>query len=250
MTARPQHLAPYSAGVTLTELLLVLVIVSLLSAMITPTVVRRQRQSRIHVAEADVRELAAAQDAVGLNFGYYVPLQLLDDIPGSFVPSDAIENEDSTILLVDLLESVQTQPQVSLGSAFTNGRVAKLVEGWEGPFIHFQRAFRFDDDPTNPITLALDHPLDPWGNPYILYSPIGVIGSGAGGLALSNTYPEESDYDNSAFSNGFLSSSDDRFDRFAVVSFGPDGVRGSEANPSEFGDDIIYFFGHLEPEVI
>ena len=83
-----------------------------------------------------------------------------------------------------------------------------------------------------------DHPLDPWGQPYRFYSPIGLIGSNA-----STSTP--SSWNTNSFSDGRLTSSDDRFDRYAIVSFGPDGEADSSSNAD---DDIIYYFGVVVSE--
>jgi len=238
--------------VTLTELLLVLVIVSLLSTLAVPTVVRRQRNARISTARVDARNIAQAQETVGMLYSFYVPIQLLDNVPvTSDIEADDIGNE-LTQSLISLNEPVSGQIQRTIAQNSTNGLVSLLFNDWEGPFIHYQRVFHLTNNRIDITTITLDHPLDPWQNPYLFYGPDGVVGSGAGSLATSDVAPLTTDYNGTNFSNGVLTNLDDRFDRFAIVSLGPDGIRNStilDAN-KPFGDDIIYFFGHVEPETV
>src|SRR5690606_24010292 len=96
------------------------------------------------------------------------------------------------------------------GSADPNPLVRRLVQNWSGPFISFQR-FWYDftpvgidyDGPGDPDyrdsdDLFRDFPLDPCGNPYRFYSPLGIIGG--------DLDDEECDFDDPAvdFSNGGL----------------------------------------------
>lgn len=250
-------------GVTMIELLLVLIIVSLLSTLAVPTVIRHQRNARIATAKMETRNLALAEEAVAMHSDIYVPLQWLDDAPStSDTTVDAISNETTGTIVAGgaVLISTLLPASEQIGSQldFETGirRVDRLISEWEGPFINFQRFWQKNNFPTDPQTLRLDFPFDPWGNPYIFYSDIGVIGEGAGIMAASDIPPLAADWDGATttglerFSNGVLTTTDDRFDRYAIVSFGPDGIRNSRLLSPEqpFGDDIVHFFGHLAPE--
>lgn len=229
-------------GVTLTELLLVLLIVSLLATLAIPTVTRRARDARVAAAQADAKALAEAQMTCGLIHGYFVPLQLLDDVPrNNDIESDHIGNADN-VLVTNINQEIQDQ----IGTQLTIDTSA-LDDVWEGPFYQAQRVYV--DDPDNPFqvqTLEHDFPLDPWRRPYILYSPVGVVGSTAGSAAAAGTLVTDDliRANPSSWGNGQVTTQNDRFDRWAIVSFGPDGQAGDiNGSPTDLGDDIIYFFG-------
>lgn len=233
----------HEQAVTLTELLLVLLIVSLLATLAIPTVTRRARDARIATAEADARALAEAQMTCGLIHGFFVPLQLLDDIPrNNDLESDDIGNADGTVEIVSVNREVLDQ----LGNQ-EDVISAGLDDVWEGPFYQAQRFYVDDpDDPFAENSLEHDFPLDPWGRPYILYSPIGVVGSTAGSAAQAGTFITDTiiGATPSSWSDGQLTTNNDRFDRWAIVSFGPDGQAGSvDDGVDEDGDDVIYYFG-------
>ena len=234
-------------GFTLTELLVVLVIISILATIAMPVYVNQAEKARVSAARAECKLIAEAEDYVGALYGFYVPLQLLDDLPGirgtNGVGSnaDAIRSEVSSIALVDLnrdlLDLGTAQP--TLGMYATNARVSNLLYNWDGPFLSAQRVYYEGTgaiETATPGEAARDYPLDPWGNPYRFYSPIGIIGSGA----LSSTY------NSSNFSDGQIQQGvDDRFDHYAVVSFGSDGESDKYAGNTSDPNDIIYLFGKV-----
>lgn len=230
-------------GVTLTELLLVLLIVSLLATLAIPTVTRRSRDARIAAAQADAKALAEAEMTCGLIHGYFVPLQLLDDVPrNNDLESDHIGNAGGDISVTNVNQEVLDQ----LGNQLTVD-TSGLEDVWEGPFYQAQRVYV--DDPDNPFlvqSLEHDFPLDPWRRPYFLYSPIGVVGATAASAADAGTLVTNDviTVNPTSWGNGQLTTQNDRFDRWAVVSFGPDGVAGDiNGSPTDLGDDIIYYFG-------
>ena len=257
-------------GMTLTELLAVLLILSLLTTIAVPVYVARQEDARVRVAMADCRNIAQAEDMVATMHGFYVPFQLLDELPSDRDPIGDDERidelagyADNLYLINPTIEAVDqlgNQAAMNLrlsagypGSTSPNPLVRKMVLNWGGPFLSFQR-FWYDttagagyDGPSDPRyklsqDMFRDFPLDPWGNPYRFYSNIGVIGSGNDEQGLDFDF----DNPNSNFSNGELTTRDqDRFDRYAVVSFGRDGMSDLEVpNPQNTPDnDIFYEFG-------
>ena len=70
-----------SRGMTLTELLAVLLIISLLVTIAVPVYVARQEDARIRVAQSECRRNCKAEDLVAVTHGFYVPFQLLDEFP-------------------------------------------------------------------------------------------------------------------------------------------------------------------------
>ena len=241
-----------SRGVTLTELLVVLAILGLLATIAIPVYVNKMEQAKFKVAVEECEEIAQAEQACAIIHGFYVPLQLLDNIPvnqsnQSF--ADDLDNEDlNNMYLVDAFVDVDKQrtgTQKRLADFNADKRVGLLYYNWNGPFLNPTRVFVPPNEETSQFLqtatgVRRDFPLDPWGHPYRLYSPIGVVGSDA---IVSN--PTDADYDNDTFSNGVVTNNDDRFDVFAIVSFGPDG------EPQEDQDDepdIVYTFGHVVNE--
>jgi type II secretory pathway pseudopilin PulG len=241
------------SGTTLTELLVVLVIISLLSTIAVPVYVGHAERARRAVAIQETRELAHAMETVGALHGFYVPLQVLDDLPGGTQAtevqdpqsSDAIGDE-SEISLVEftntLLALNNNQPRISDDDI----RVNRMVNEWQGPFINFQRFYIVDS--SNPDLTGnngrFDFPLDPWGRPYRLYSPLGHVGSGAVTPTVNGRIASPSN-----FSDGVVTTAGSFVDRFAVVSFGPDGE--PPANPtiiSPNDDEIFYTFGTINLE--
>ncbi len=262
-----------SRGLTLTELLAVLMILSLLTTIAVPVYVARQEDARVRVAMTECRQIAEAEELVAAMHGFYVPFQLLDDLPAD--PNDLAAGDEERIdmhpdpgnmFLINATVKAEDQDgglQLLLGQGYdannggpiggpANPRVRALVNNWSGPYITFHRFWYdttslnyespSDPDYRNDDDMFYDFPLDPWGNPYRFYSPIGIIGGGQDeeGELFDFVNPDAD------FSNGELTTNDDeRFQRYAVVSYGRDGLRDTEpANPVDYVfNDIFYEFG-------
>lgn len=226
-------------GLTFTELLVVLAVIAVLTLIAIPTVTNHTERARIAAAQSDCRDYAQAMEACAALHGFYVPLQLLDDLPGSSVinnDSDRIGLE-SDIDLIDPLIRVTDQQgnQLDIGTT-TNARVRDLVNDWAGPFIDMRRATN-TPNPQTQSDQRLDFPLDPYGQPYRFFSPLGVIGTGANQEAIE--FPEIL---GSSFSDGTLTTNEDQFDRYTIVSTGRD-TRFDDILTLDEGDDIEHHFG-------
>lgn len=237
---------PGRRGVTLTELLVVLVIISILALIAVPVYTNHAAMARKATAQAECTSLAQAEEACAAIHGFYVPLQLLNDLPGKAgvgnlsADADAIGNENS-VFLIDTDQDILNLAQLSIGNT-TNPKVLNLLNNWGGPFVNYQKFFIGTAASSDPQDIfgnlnRQDYPLDPWGNPYRFYSPRGIVGS----QAASN---DPNVWASISFSDGLINEAEDRFDRYAVVSFGPDGVANNRSNPRNV-DDVIYYFGKV-----
>jgi len=252
----PKHQIKKRA-VTLTELLVVVVIISLLATIAVPVYVNKAEQARIATAIQETRELANAEEQCAIAHGVYMPLQVLDDNPKDWELN--LQNSDdinNTVTRGTIFIIYATQPilQQSLGQASLtiNGSLASqnIIKGWKGPFVNVNRAAFADEIQRSGIPndekIAYDFPLDPWGTPYRLYSPLGLVGSGAWGDYA--TFTGNFSAVNRSFSDGMLTQQSQRFDRFAVVSFGPDRTSGTAFGDFRNRDDIYHLFGGIYTE--
>jgi hypothetical protein len=154
-------------------------------------------------ALASMDTLATALDMCALDTGYYVSLATLNDIPTASTPDtpwDYINYKGGTFVLRP--DDGRFLPvRINLLSAY---------DPWSGPYINFQ--------PGQYQTAATPYdqgsPLDPWGDPFYFFSPLGLL-RGDSGAVTQELYG-------------------DAFDRYTIVSLGADGVMS--------GDDLIYEF--------
>lgn len=266
-------------GVTLTELLVVLAIISLLATILIPVTVNKMEQARIATARQEVRELAQAEDSCAVIHGFYVPLHILDDLnpntdlsPVVFsstqVNPDILSNSiqaSGGIFVIDPNRSILDQVnfagfpgtnvvapvgQLNLASPGDRQAVPRLetmYQFWAGPFIDFHRYFTPNPtaDPQSAFDVRQDYPLDPWGQAYRFYSPLGIIGQNAD--QITNNWPEGS------FNGRLTRNFQEPFDRWAIVSWGPNGIPNFQTPTRATGqvderDDITYEFGGIFSE--
>jgi prepilin-type N-terminal cleavage/methylation domain-containing protein len=241
-------------GVTLTELLVVLAIIGLLATIAVPVYVNKMEQAKVTTAKHEVRELANAEDVCGIMHGFYVTLNMLDDLPYRSVNRPAVVDdiENTRNVLNPYLISTgipitdQETNQLRLSQFTSIKSVSNLYFGWQGPFMNFKRYFLGDGvyvEPPDPLTedIARDYPLDPWGNPYIIVTELGYV-TPRGLITGQNIQASQSP--------------DREFDRMAVISLGPDGSVQSLGDDGltyinlTAADDIWVYFGAsgLRPE--
>jgi prepilin-type N-terminal cleavage/methylation domain-containing protein len=227
-------------AVTLTELLVVMVIIGILATIAVPVYINHAERARIATAEQEVKEIAMAEDAVGAIHGLYVPIFVLDDVPGQAgrnnvsIDADAIANESIQVQAIDFNQSLVNlrlaSSRLNIDITATDARVRNMLKNWGGPFLNPQRVY--DQSPENRFNLnKKDFPLDPWGNPYRFYTPVGLVGTNN-----INGFYNESDF------SGISTLSNGRFDRYAIVSWGPDGQEDTQGT-NIVNDDVIYTFG-------
>lgn len=147
--------------------------------------------------------LANALDICALDTTYYVPLEALNDVsdPAAFPSYDYIDNDDGTYVIKPY-EGKFSASRVHLTQAYFP---------WRGPYLTFQPGrTQLGTEPYDQGT-----PLDPWGTPYYFFSPLGLLRGDSGSVTLE-LYG-------------------DHFDRYAIVSLGPDRMKSA--------DDLVYSFG-------
>lgn len=234
-------------GVTLTELLVVLAIIGLLATIAVPVYVNKMEQAKVTTAKHEVRELANAEEVCGIMHGYYVPLNMLDDIPYRSLnrPAvvDDIENTKDILnpyLISTGIPIVDQETNQNRLSQFTSIKaVSNLFFGWQGPFMNFKRYYLGDGvyvEPPDPLPedIARDYPLDPWGNPYIIVTELGYV-TPRGFITTQNIQASQSP--------------EREFDRMAIISLGPDGSVSILADDGltyqniTAEDDIWVYFG-------
>ncbi len=228
-----------SRGVTLTELVVVIAIVSLLATILLPVAFNRMEQARIVVAKEEVRNIAEAMQQCAAIHGYYVPIRVLDNLHGNIDPTttDDIENEIGAVTyLIHATRNVNLQiadGQLEIGESGTE----RFINEWNGPFLNPQRVYVDEGAAVGSEDWwREDMPLDPWGNPYRFYSRLGYIGESR----VRSQNP--SDWDG-AFTGELNNVGDSIYDElqgYAIVSYGPNGEEELYEDPS---DDIIYEFG-------
>ena len=154
---------------------------------------------------SEMQAIAQATDICAFDTTYYVVPEALDDL--SYVPSDPAFsfnyiNDGGGCFAIVPYQGTFKPTRVNLLAGFNT---------WKGPYLVFQPG-RIQL-PTQPYDKG--SPLDPWGSPYYLFSPLGLLRGDTGTVTLE-LYG-------------------DRFGGYTLVSLGPDGVMSS--------DDLWYSFG-------
>jgi prepilin-type N-terminal cleavage/methylation domain-containing protein len=249
-------------AVTLTELLVVLAIISLLATLAVPVYVSQINRARVATAQAEVRSIAEAQQAVAVTHGYFVPIHILNNVPNAPTGASSTGDRDdfvrvssNTVFAIDAtispdryrngdVSDANYNPRIQTSGS--NSRITRMVETWQGPFLNPKR-IRYDGASAGVQgsgDYSRDLVVDPWGNPYRFYFTGGLIGDGS-----LPTGPLTDSQVNLAVDNGNVTPSgaeQGRFDRFAILSYGPDSVSGYASNNSLIsGDDVFYTFTSL-----
>jgi hypothetical protein len=157
------------------------------------------------IAMAEMQTIAQAMDICAIDTTYYVVPEALDDL--SFIPSDPAYyfdfiNDGGGCNVIPPYQGYFKSTRVNLLTGFNT---------WKGPYVTFQ------PDRIQLGTQPYDKgsPLDPWGNPYYLFSPFGLL-RGDTATASLELYA-------------------DQFGGYMLVSLGQDGIMSS--------DDLWYSFG-------
>lgn len=176
-------------------------------------------------AMEDMRNLETALDFCFFDNGYILPLEALDDVDFVTNPSYNYIGEGNNGTRVIRAETGRF-----------NTFPVNLLLTWLGPYINFQPG-------TTQIGIYpydQGSPLDPWGTPYLFYSPLGLLRGDTGTVTLEF--------------HG------DVFDRYTIVSLGADGLpsaddlirpigAGVAGTPSGSGLDSLAVSSISGPEV-
>jgi len=165
-----------------------------------------EKQATTVVAQSDVNTIATQMEQVAAFTNFFTTIENLDDLtaPTTTFPFDYINDNGGALVISpftgDFRDDRLDYLNRPLGLSFNGPYISA--------FSNLISVGRFTDD-----THFYDdgHPLDPWFNPYLFYSPLGLV--------VPRTESIELDLHG------------DSFDRFTIVSLGPDGVVS--------GDDII-----------
>jgi prepilin-type N-terminal cleavage/methylation domain-containing protein len=262
------HFARRRAGFNLVELLIALIIVSVLTVMLVPTVGRRAEQARITACQDELRRLADAEERAATDLNYYLRLFALDDTAIGdgigFGPNDTRDGIGDETLnsvftvtpAISLFISLKNQEIVNFGSQALADAAYRVLFGienlgaaggataekWFGPYITITN----DEKGTNAFTnLQQGHypgiPNDPWGYDYILFLR-GDVNN------VSNSVPAGAVVEPDGVVRGtYLSKDATRFDRPTILSLGPNGQPGDGTGTTEGefgkGDDLFVQFG-------
>lgn len=211
-------------GFSLLEILVALVIVSILSVLAVNRYTSRTDEARISAAKAEVKAIADAERQCEIDTGYFVNLRALSFEPGQ----GGSPYQQGGIWYYKIVDygNLNSFAIETDGSFIANISVFPY-NNWNGPYMDYVNVSTTgtynSGSPTSQLTYGV--PLDPWGNPYHLFTP------------LQDTDPgtiSETDYTG-------------RFYQNAIVSYGKDGEPGIAGDPNAYpgepnSDDIIYYF--------
>lgn len=155
-------------------------------------------------AQAEMATLASALDQCAIDTNYYVSLETLNDLGlTSTTPTWDALNHDGGSWVIPPADGSFKSSRLNLLTAYNS---------WQGPYLTYQSG----TTQTGSTPYDQGSPLDPWGVAYRLYTPLGLVR----GDTPAITHEDYSD----------------AFDRYMIVSYGPDGEYGG-------GDDLSYSFG-------
>ncbi|MCX7048883.1 MAG: hypothetical protein NTX50_25780 [Candidatus Sumerlaeota bacterium] len=177
------------------------------NAVITPSAPTASSSAALSltaVAYGEMQTLADAETWVAIDINYYVSLESLDDsLNASANPAYNYIMDSGGAPVLDLTTARFYPTRQNLGLSY---------HLWQGPYVTYQMG---KTDDTNSYGYDIGTPLDPWYRPYYLFSPAGLVKPP---MSITLDYYGDS------------------FDKYTIVSFGPDGQFGGD-------DDLFYQFG-------
>lgn len=151
-------------------------------------------------AQTELLTLANAMELVFIDTNYLTTLENLNDLgsPTFSIPYDYISDEDGALVIDAFDGRFRDPPRLDL-------LTRPLGLNWQGPYVNIQLE-RTETDP--PFAYEEGTPLDPWGRPYLFYSPLGLIDPVAQTITLEHHQ--------------------DIFPTFTIASLGQDGIVSSD----------------------
>jgi prepilin-type N-terminal cleavage/methylation domain-containing protein len=206
-------------GFTLVELIAVIVIIGILSLVATSSYRNWNEDSKKKAAMMEMKHIADAEKVVETQFGYYLPLTVLDDLPSlpSGVSNGDVITDHADFLIIDPktgtnlpTNQLHTIRDMLAGHPTTSADTV-MTSKWKGPFLEYQ-----NEKKSNTGLIGADTPLDPWYGPYHFMSITG------------NEIDSRGQVGGTGFSNSTIG-------RWAIVSWGKDSTQGTD-------DDLYYTF--------
>lgn len=164
------------AAFTLTEILVVIVLIAVLAAFLLPAVVNSHKQARVAACKAEIKSLEMAIDAFFNDFGFYPPTGFaFNPATGDFdraVFGDYSYNEVLAHCLTNRFvrgsgDEIDEFGVMVLDRIKGSGRIIGGAPVNSGPYFDCARSDLVDTDGDGYLELP-----DPWGNLYI-YIPKG-----------------------------------------------------------------------------
>lgn len=240
---RYRNLRVDKKGFTIIELLIAIIIIGILVAVIIPVLLNRAEEARIAAAESDIEHLRGAEERSAIDTGYAYRFHVLDDKIGGNGIFDPLDPGDLDGIRDERANTLVFRPThifIGIKSGDFLGQSAidpnnndifdRLVTnetsfGWNGPYVNYHR---FRDVDYNDI------PEDPWGEEYLLFTGEGLVDHVNGIILRETSFVA---LDTGAVTSIFYPF----FDRFTILSKGPNGLPGDGSSGALFGtDDDIY----------
>jgi prepilin-type N-terminal cleavage/methylation domain-containing protein len=250
------------AGFTLVEIVIAFIIIGILTAIAVPTIARRSEDAKIASAQSDLQHLADALERVSIDIGPIVRIYALDDVlrsedglastePGDIIdalndneidnPPNLYEQGELMFISNATQDFLQAQAQLTLFRKLVVDETS--FSRWRGPYINWKRDANGNDWPD-----------DPWGSDYLFFSRRGILyppDPNATEQTLREDHTAVFETVGPSPGQGAPGRPAQIFDRFVVLSLGPNGLPGdgseptSEEDPGNYGrgDDIYHAFG-------
>jgi len=268
-----QRALRFRRAFSILEVLITVIIIGILAVIMVPTLSKRVEESRIRAAQRDLYELREAETRAAIDTGYYYPQHVLDDVVtegtnwqfNDFPITDTILFEYQNPMVADnKWKSIFIDPQTGdfvqddtvAGAIYdkminfgTQDHMAAIEAvkrfGFNGPYISW-----------NHDTNGDDMQEDPWGNPYLMFTRVGMVwewnspdrpGVPLGQYFIQHQMAKEY-WDYSTFTpTGPYEAATNVFDRPTLLSMGPNGIPGGNLGTATYlqfgaGDDIKVSF--------